>query len=65
MRVALASALQNVFFIGFVLALVALVVTLFLKEIPLRKRNEIVRPEPGAPEPEASAPAPARSPVGD
>ena len=62
MRVALASALQNVFFIGFVLALV---VTLFLREIPLRKRHLAARPEPGAPESEAPATGPARTRAGD
>jgi EmrB/QacA subfamily drug resistance transporter len=45
MKVAMASAIQDVFLVGFVLTLVALVVTVFLKEIPLRKRNEM-RPAP-------------------
>ena len=65
MRVALASALQNVFFIGFILVLVALVVTLFLKEIPLRKSNRMGQPAEAVTEPSTSAPAPARTPAGD
>jgi EmrB/QacA subfamily drug resistance transporter len=42
LRQALASAISEVFLIGFAIALVGLVTTFFLKEIPLRKRNEMV-----------------------
>jgi len=37
---ALSSAITEVFFIGFVIAIVAWVVNLFIKEIPLRKHRE-------------------------
>jgi EmrB/QacA subfamily drug resistance transporter len=50
MRVALAVAIQNVFFIGFFLVLIAFVATLFLKEIPLRKRNVMGPTEEAVPE---------------
>ncbi len=38
-RVSLATAITNVFFLGFVIMLLGLFVTLFLREIPLRKSN--------------------------
>jgi len=38
-RVSLATAITNVFFLGFIIMLLGLFVTLFLREIPLRKSN--------------------------
>jgi EmrB/QacA subfamily drug resistance transporter len=39
MRVSLAAAITNVFFLGFIIMLLGLFVTLFLREIPLRKSH--------------------------
>ena len=50
MRVALAAAIRDVFFIGFFLVLIAFAATLFLKEIPLRKRNIMGPTEEAVPE---------------
>jgi EmrB/QacA subfamily drug resistance transporter len=38
-RVSLSTAITNVFFLGFIIMLLGLFVTLFLREIPLRKSN--------------------------
>ncbi|ASS74281.1 MFS transporter [Tumebacillus algifaecis] len=46
LKTALVGGLDVVFFVGFIIALVALVVTFFLKEIPLRTSNK--DPEPNA-----------------
>jgi len=45
MRQALSSAISEVFFIGMAIAFLGLIATLFIKEIPLRKRNEMVNRE--------------------
>jgi EmrB/QacA subfamily drug resistance transporter len=39
LRLSLDSALSEVFFIGFVTVIIALIIHLFIKEIPLRKQN--------------------------
>jgi len=60
MRVALSSAIQDGFFIGFFLVLIAFVVTMFLKEVPLRRRNVMGPSEEAMPEGTAQpAPDPA------
>ena len=41
LRQALTTALSDVFLISFVVVLVALIVSFFIKEIPLRKRDEL------------------------
>ncbi len=48
-RVSLATAITDVFFIGFIIMLLGLFVTLFLREIPLRKVNTSQASQPTTP----------------
>lgn len=57
MKIALADAISAVFMVALIVIVIALVLTVFLKEVPLQKRGGPTASKPASPDPSGAPPA--------